>query len=90
MAIIDHIRMYFGNEKSVKSKTDQPKGTCPNCWGKTEWDGKFYDLIKDKHAKPGSAVYDSFISEVVNDHVLKTHHLKDKYICTNCNQEIPE
>ncbi|MFK8045166.1 MAG: hypothetical protein AB8B72_06710 [Crocinitomicaceae bacterium] len=89
MSVLENIKAYFSNKKLVDSTSDNPKGTCPTCWGQSEWDGKFYDVIKDEHAQPGSAVYDSFISEVVNDHVKKTHNLKDKYICSNCDQEIP-
>lgn len=89
MSIFENISAYFNQKKTGDTSALNPKGTCPTCWGQSEWDGKFYDVIKDEHAKPGGATYDSFISEVVNDHVAKTHNLKNKYICTNCNQEIP-
>ncbi len=89
MSILENISNYFNHKISGKSEKSNPNGTCPTCWGQSEWDGKFYQIIRDDHAKPGQAIYDSFISEVVNDHVAKTHNLKDKYICTNCNQEIP-
>lgn len=89
MSILENVKAYFQDKIEGESKTPNPKGTCPNCWGKTEWDGKHYKIVKDEHALPGSPIYDSFISEVVNDHVLKTHNLQNKYICTDCNQEIP-
>ncbi|MFK8038990.1 MAG: hypothetical protein AB8B74_11915 [Crocinitomicaceae bacterium] len=89
MSILENISNYFNSKSTGESSDQNPKGTCPTCWGHNEWDGKFYDIVKDEHAKPGHAKYDSFISIVVNEHVSKTHNLKDKYICTNCNSEIP-
>ncbi len=90
MSILDNVRKYFINKKNGEHSIKAPKGVCPTCWGRTEWEGKFYEIIKDEKAIPGSSIYENFISEVVNDHVLKTHNLQDKYICSSCNQEIPE
>lgn len=88
MSVQENISAYFKRKVSGEATQSNPKGTCPNCWGRNEWDGQFYEIIKDKHAKPGSAIYDSFISEAVNNHVAKTHNLKDQYICITCNAEI--
>ena len=89
MAIIENVKKFFNKKRNNEQTTEAPEGLCPTCWGRSEWEGKFYDIIKDDHSKPGQAIYDSFISDVVNDHVLKTHNLKNKYICTSCNKEIP-
>lgn len=88
MSIIDNVKEFFEKKSKNEQTNEAPKDFCPTCWGRSEWEGKFYKILKDEHAKPGQAIYDSFISDVVNDHVLKTHNLKDKYICTNCNKEI--
>jgi ribosomal protein L44E len=61
---------------------------CPICWGHSEYDGKYYKILKDKHLTPGNDIYKSFISEIADKHVKSTHKHEDKYICTTCDKEI--
>jgi hypothetical protein len=61
---------------------------CPICWGHSEYDGKYYKILKDKHLTPGNDIYKSFISEIADKHVNSTHKHEDKYICTTCDKEI--
>jgi hypothetical protein len=86
--IINKIKAYFSKKEKGETVGASPEGTCPTCWGINEWDGQHYNVIKDSHARPGDAMYDSFISKVVDEHVNTTHNLKNKYICTNCDKEI--
>ncbi len=88
ISIVDSIRSYFSKKANDQKTPLVPEGTCPTCWGRNEWDGQFYEIIKDKHAQPGSATYDSFISKVVDEHVRTTHQLKNKYVCVTCDKDI--
>jgi len=38
----------FFKQHSEKTKDVTPKGLCPNCWGKQEYDNKIRKLYKDK------------------------------------------
>ncbi len=86
--ILENIKSYFSKKDSGQTVGPSPEGTCPICWGHSEWDGKYYEIKKDKQAAPGGTVYNSFISKVVDEHVRTTKNLKDKYICLNCDKEI--
>ncbi len=34
-------------EKGEVKKNEAPEGICPNCWGKQEYGGQFYEAIKN-------------------------------------------
>jgi hypothetical protein len=41
-SLIEHLR----SNKNEKS-TVAPEGLCPNCWGRLEYGGKFYEAVKN-------------------------------------------
>ena len=84
--IKESILSYFSKEKSERAEA--PTGSCPICWGRTEWDGQLYELKKDKHFKPDGDIYNTFINKIVEVHVETTHKHEDKYICITCDKEI--
>jgi ribosomal protein L44E len=86
-ALIKSIKTYFSKKENVVT-TAAPEGMCPICWGHSEWDGQYYELKKDKHLKPNSEQYESFISKVVDKHIKTTHKHEDQYICTTCDKQI--
>ena len=86
--IIDNIKEYFLRKQKGESVASSPNAMCPTCWGYNEWDGEFYEVIKDKHLTPGGDRYDSFISKIVDKHIKTTHKHENKYICTSCDKEI--
>jgi hypothetical protein len=86
--LVESIKNYFSKKEKGEDTGAAPEGMCPVCWGHSEWDGEYYELKKDKHLVPGSDVYESFISKIVDKHVATTHKHEDKYICTTCNKAI--
>jgi len=86
--IIENIKSYFSEKEKGERTGLAPEGVCPVCWGVDEWDGQYYEVIKDKHLKPGNEIYESFISKIVDKHVISTHKHSNKYICTTCDKEI--
>jgi hypothetical protein len=86
--IIESIKNYFGKKLKGEETTALPEGVCPNCWGRQEWEGEFFELVKDKHLLPHDDIYTSFIDKVVDKHVKSTHKHGDKYVCLSCNVEI--
>jgi hypothetical protein len=77
----------IGKEKG-EPVGDAPKGMCPICWGHSEWEGQYYEIIRDKHLIPGHEKYDSFISKIVDKHVKTTHKHETKYVCITCEKAI--
>lgn len=86
--IIENIKNYFSNLNKSGKTEESPQGTCPVCWGHNEWDGHYYEVIKDKHLTPESTIYENFISKIVDKHINTTHKHENKYICTTCESEI--
>ncbi|MBL4706114.1 MAG: hypothetical protein JKY54_16430 [Flavobacteriales bacterium] len=90
VVITNKIKAYFSKKEKGEETGKSPEGTCPICWGHSEWDGQHYELIRDKHLTPGSSTYDSFISKIVDAHVKTTHRHKNRYVCTTCDKVIGE
>jgi hypothetical protein len=86
--IIENIRDFFSKKQKGEETGLAPDGVCSICWGHTEWDGEYYEIVRDKHLLPGSDRYESFISKIADKHVNTTHKHGNKYICTSCNKEI--
>lgn len=75
----------FFQRKSNNEKTDlAPEGICPNCWGRQEWEGNYYQLMKARNITPESNTYDSFINEVVRK-LDKITLKEDTYECATCH-----
>ncbi|MFT5229562.1 MAG: hypothetical protein ACI9EV_002716, partial [Urechidicola sp.] len=75
--IIEKIKAYFKKKADGVETASSPEGTCPTCWGRSEWDGKYYDVVKDKHLHPEVDTYSHFISKVVDQHVATTRKHED-------------
>ena len=83
MDLFDSIRTYFKKKQNNEETGSAPEGVCPNCWGKQEWEGEFYKVIKSKDAKPESQTYNNFIKDVVKK-LDKITISKDDYTCETC------
>ena len=79
------IKQYFSKKWKGENTPSTPEHVCPNCWGKQEWDGKFYDLIKDPHLTQEGKRYQSFISKIVDKYVATMHRHGDRYVCSTCD-----
>jgi hypothetical protein len=84
MKLFDSVATYFNKKKNNEETGLAPEGVCPNCWGKQEWEGEFFKIIKSKDAKPESKTYNNFIKEVVKK-LDKITLKKDDYTCETCN-----
>ena len=87
--LLDNIKKYFRAKLENKETTSAPEGVCPNCWGKQEWDGQFYEKIKAKNITPETNTYNSFIHEVVQK-LDKITLKEDTYTCSTCNIKYPK
>lgn len=82
--IVQNIKNYFSKKEKGENVGGAPEGICPICWGRSEWDGKYYEVIK----KNDNKIYESFISKIVKKHIDGVKKSKDKYICISCDKEI--
>lgn len=75
----------FFKAKSKNQDTDAaPEGVCPNCWGKQEWEGEYYEQMKAKNVTPESDTYNNWIKEFVTKHIDGIALKEDTYTCTTC------
>lgn len=84
MNLAESLKKYFRDKSNDKVIGSSPEGVCPNCWGRQEWEGNYYELMKAKNITPESNTYDSFINEVVRK-LDKITLKEDSYKCTTCH-----
>jgi hypothetical protein len=65
MSILQNVKDYFSAKSEGKEIKKAPKGICPNCWGKEEWDGEFYKLKKGNRLVGNDQTYNNFINKIV-------------------------
>ena len=46
MDIVKSLLNYLKKNKEL-NKEETPESLCPNCWGRIEYGGKFYDAVKN-------------------------------------------
>jgi hypothetical protein len=84
MQIIDSVLKLF---KSKSTSIEAPDDYCPNCWGKQEYGGQFYEAIKnadvDIHQKNPQI---GWIQEYADKHLsgIKLQQKEDVYVCPKC------
>ncbi|MFT5790864.1 MAG: hypothetical protein ACJAV9_000358 [Urechidicola sp.] len=83
MNILENIKAYFNAKSDGNVSLKTPEGVCPNCWGKQEWDGKFYKKIKANNITPEHDTYNNFIHEV-SQRLGRITLKEDSYKCENC------
>ena len=83
MNILENIKAYFNAKSDGNVSLKTPEGICPNCWGKQEWDGKFYKKIKANNITPEHDIYNNFIHEV-SQKLGRITLKEDSYKCENC------
>ena len=83
MNIADNIKRFFKAKANNEPVGDAPEGICPNCWGRQEWEGNYYKLMKAKNITPENNTYNSFINEVASK-VYKITLKEDTFECMTC------
>lgn len=82
--ITDKLKAYFKKKALHTDTPSAPEGVCPNCWGKQEWEGEFYTMVKAKNLSPETDPYNNFIKEFVTKHIQGILLKEDTYTCTTC------
>lgn len=84
MNIAENIKSFFKAKENSEPTGSAPEGICPNCWGRQEWEGNYYKLMKARNITPENNTYNSFINEVASK-LDKITLKEDTYECTTCN-----
>jgi hypothetical protein len=85
-----------GTFKSKKNKYPQPEALndyCPNCWGREEYGGKFYQVAKSRGIDVNSKEpQQGWIKEYADNHLshLKLKKHADGLICEGCKLNYTE
>jgi hypothetical protein len=64
-----------------------PEGVCPNCWGKTEYSGQFYEAIKNNNVDVNSANPNiGWVQDYANKHLsgIQLNDQGENQVCNSC------
>jgi hypothetical protein len=79
----------FLKKKDTSEELAAPEGICPNCWGREEYGGHFYERVKQEnlnvHSKESNV---GWINAYANKHLagiaLKRTGKGEELICQSC------
>ena len=86
MNIIKSVLEHF-SKKNNKEENSSPEGVCPNCWGRQEWDSKYYEAVLDRQidVNNGNANY-AFIQDFIVNNIdgITLQKNQGGYTCPTC------
>ena len=77
----------FLKNKKNSEKVETPDGFCPNCWGRQEFAGKFYDAVKNHGLDVNSKNPEvGWITDYAEKHLkgIRLIDQDDKTVCQYC------
>lgn len=87
MGLFNRIKQLFFKRKL---ELDAPEGICPNCWGRQEWDKRFYKVAEDKQIDVNNqSARHAFIQEFVTTHLdgIRLKKEREYYHCPECSKK---
>lgn len=87
MSILDSIIDFI---KGGAKKESVPEGVCPNCWGRQEYNGKFYEAIQHEQIDLNNVDdkrgwIQGFVAQNLEGIQLYDHPESGEMVCSNCN-----
>ena len=85
MSIANNIISFLTSPKSESKSA--PEGICPNCWGRAEYNGKFYEAMKNENININDTdVRVGWIQQYANEHLsaIELHSSKEGTVCQKC------
>ena len=82
--MIQSIINLFNNKSE---KVEAPEGVCPNCWGRQEYSGKFYEAVKNEGIDVNNASEKiGWIQDYADKHLsgIKMEKTTEGYVCPKC------
>ncbi|NND06378.1 MAG: hypothetical protein HKN87_08355 [Saprospiraceae bacterium] len=87
MKLVQRLIDYLRNKAASDINKDVPDGLCPNCWGRNEYGGKFFEALKthgiDVNSKDPSI---GWIQDYANKHLaaIELKREDDNLVCQKC------
>lgn len=77
----------FLKKKQPPIENETPEGICPNCWGRQEYGGKFYEAVKNYNADVNEKNPNiGWVEDYANKHIkgIMLHEENEKLVCPKC------
>ncbi len=87
MSLIQSLLSWLKKKDNLEVTTDTPEGLCPNCWGREEYGGKFYEAVKNHRANANEKDPEKGWIQDYADKNLAGIRLSDKgdqSVCSKC------
>ena len=87
MNLLESLKNLLKRKESFDPQ-DVPVGACPNCWGRYEYGGKFYDAVKNENFDVNtSSTKVGWIQDYANKHLsgITLRQQDEKLICEKCS-----
>lgn len=85
MNIIESILSFLKRKDTAEESA--PEGFCPNCWGKQEYGGQFYEAIKNENVDINqTSAHKGWIQDYADKHLsgIRLQKKGDGYMCPKC------
>lgn len=92
MNVIQSLMNLF-KKNETPNVNDFPEGFCPNCWGRTEYGGKFYEAVKNENVDVNSSNPNiGWVQEYANKHLsgIQLKQENEHLVCTSCKVTFKE
>lgn len=79
--------------KETFDPAEVPVGACPNCWGRYEYGGKFYEAVKNENYDVNKANTNvGWVKDYADKHLsgITLQHEDGKAVCQKCNLTFKE
>ncbi|MDM9630685.1 hypothetical protein [Robiginitalea aurantiaca] len=77
---------FFKKNKSLSGEAS-PEGYCPNCWGRQEYGGEFYEAVRNySHDVDAHDPHDGWVLDYAKKHLdgIQLVREDDHKVCQNC------
>ena len=77
----------FLKKKQTPDQEDTPEGFCPNCWGRNEYGGAFFEAVKNNQVDVNSKNPNvGWIQDYADKHLagIELIHEDEQLVCQRC------
>lgn len=86
MSLLNSVLKVFKNNPTL-IVADIPEGICPNCWGRNEYGGKFYEAMKNENIDINNTdEKKGWIQDYADKHLasIQLKHTDVGLVCSKC------
>lgn len=87
MTIFESISNFLKNKSKTTTEIVTPEGFCPNCWGRQEYEGQFFEAMENQEVDINN-INDKkgWVQDYADKHLSLIHLKKEgeNHICAKC------